>query len=537
MSDLAVETESAFEVKESEATPGMVNPFSESVQPYAFYALAVLTATNFLNYVDRQIISIVAEAVKADLHLTDAQLGFLFGTAFAVLYGVVGIAIGRISDAVSRRRLMATGLVLWSGMTAASAGAANFGQLAAARIGVGLGEATCNPCSHSLMADYFPARHRAAAMGTLLIGTFLGMGCSLLLGGVVLQHWTSVCQAFPFGGACGIASWKAAFLVVGTPGLVVAVLVATLKEPPRALKSPRMPFGTLFATEFSAAVPPFTVLNIARAGGPRALAKNLALMAVLAGAVYGLGSMTHDWAQWVAVSIGVYSVSSWAHSISLRDRPLFKLTYGCPTFALTLAGMALISCINGTVQIWAAPYVIRELGVSPSQAGIHLGLAFALSAGIGVTAGGWITDRWKRHDRRAPIWVGVIGLLGPILPLIVMMNAPSLLVFALAFFVFGTLCQCWAGGAAALVQDLALPRMRGTAAASFSLVIILTTSSLGPYTAGKISTLTGSLTTGLLSLLALAPISLLLLLMAARRLRHETEETRRERARKFGEAV
>jgi MFS family permease len=515
----------------------VVNPYAQSVRPYALYALAVLTAANFLNYVDRQIISIVAEAMKADLKLSDAQLGFLLGTAFAVLYGVVGVAIGRISDATSRTKLMASGLAFWSAMTAASGAVTNYTQLAVARVGVGFGEATCNPCGQSLVTDYFPSKNRAAAFGVLLLGTYAGMGCSLLLGGVIIQNWAVLCHIFPGVGACRVANWKAAFLVVGAPGLLLAVLVANLKEPPRPPKHRNTPFGRLALTELSAAVPPFTLVNIARVGGVKALAANLALAVGLISFTVTLGCITHDWAQWIAVSVGIYSVSSWVHALSLKDRPLFKLTFGCPAFVLSLAGMSLTSCINGTVQIWAAPYAIRKLGATPTQAGLYVGLAFAVSAGIGVIVGGWLTDLWKRRDSRAPIWMALIGLIGPMPALALMMVAPNLAVFSLGFFVFGTICQGWGGGAAALAQDLTLPRMRGTTAASFSLIIIVVTSGFGPYWAGKISTLTGSLTTGLLSLLALAPFAVILLLMAARRLRRESEETRRARARAAGEPI
>jgi MFS family permease len=516
--------------------PTVVNPFQQAVQPYAYYALALLFAANFFNYVDRQIVSIVAQSIKVGLKLTDAQLGFLLGTAFAVLYGVVGIAIGRISDAVSRTRLMAAGLALWSTMTAASGMAMNFAGLAGARIGVGIGEATANPCSHSLLADYFPARNRAGVMGAYLLGTYLGGAASLLLGGLILQQWGHLCQLLPIGGACRVANWQAAFFVAGLPGLGVALLIANLREPPRP-KSRAGSLSQLIATELSAAVPPFTLLNLFRAGGWRALWINLALIAVLVAAALSLGQVTGDWAQWVAVAIGVYSVSTWGQVLGYRDRPLFKLTFGCPTFMFALAGGALISCITGTVQIWAAPFAMRKLGMAPAQAGLYLGLAFALSAGLSVALCGMLTDRWKRRDARAPIWMALIGLLGPIPGLLVMMRAPTAGVFVAGFFAFSLLSMGWSSGFAALVQDLVLPRMRGTAAAAFSLVIILVASGIGPYWAGKISTLTGSLTTGLLSLLTLAPFAVVLLLLASRRLKHETPETRRARARAYGENI
>ena len=138
----------------------------------AWYALFILTAANALNYTDRQIVSILAQSIKADLRLDDADLGFILGTAFAVFYSVVGIAMGRISDMLSRTKVMAFGIALWSAMTALGGASTSFAMLGAARLGVGVGEAVANPCGHSLVADLFPQRNRAVALSILLTGVF-----------------------------------------------------------------------------------------------------------------------------------------------------------------------------------------------------------------------------------------------------------------------------------------------------------------------------------------------------------------------------
>ncbi|CAN7314725.1 MFS transporter [Phenylobacterium sp. LjRoot225] len=510
-------------------------PPVEPVQRYAYLALAVLTASSFLNFLDRQILSILAQGIKADLGLTDAQLGFLLGTAFAVFYAVVGIAMGRISDAVDRTRLMGAGLAVWSAMTVLGAAATSFGGLAAARIGVGIGESTANPCSHSLLSQYFPARRRAAAIGTYLAGAFLGSAAALLTGGLLLQHWGELCRSVPFGNACTVPSWKATLVIVGLPGLPLALLVASLREPPRPPRPPS-PLHRLVVREFGAAVPPFTLFTLYALGGLRALCANLVLIAVIVGAATALVQLTGDLAQWAAIALGAYSICTWGQVLKLRDLPLFRLTFGCPTFTLAMASGALIACVIGTVQAWAAPYAMRVLGMSPGSAGVSLGLIFAVGAGAAVILGGWLTDTWKRRDARAPIWVALLGLLAATPAMIAMLTAQTSTVYLVAYAAFCLVGSAWSGAFGALVQDLVLPRMRGAAASAFALVSVVIASGAGPYWAGKVSTLTGSLATGMLSIQALSPIAIIVLLLTARRLKGETEAGRRTRAEAAGEA-
>lgn len=500
---------------------------------YAYFALFVLILSNLLNYIDRQILSILAHSIREDLHLDDAQLGFLMGTSFAVFYAVVGIAMGRISDMVSRKHVMAFGLALWSLMTAMGGLAVNFATLAAARIGVGVGEATANPCSHSLLSDYFPPRNRAFALGAYLTGTHLGSALSLLLGGIFLQHWTDFCGLVPWAGACGIPPWKAALLAVGLPGIPLALLVLTLREPPREQATQGV--GRIVVTEFATALPPFTALTLYRVGGSGALARNVALVALIVGVAAGLILITGDVAQWAAIGLGIYAVSSWAQVQRYRDPPLHRLTFGCRTFMLAVLSSAVIACIGGGVHIWAAPYAIRELGVPPAQTGLALGVLFSLGAVIGVLVGGYLTDIWKRRDPRAPIFVAAISVLSGLPSVVLMMSTHTPAVFFFACFTFMLTFSLWGGGFAALVQDLVLPRMRGTAASAFSLVSIVVASGAGPYWAGKVSTLTGSLSAGLLSMQLMLPLALVLLWATARRLVSETLEGRRASAEAAGE--
>ena len=507
---------------------------SAAIPRFAWIALVVLTLANVLNYLDRQIPSILAHDIKQSMKLDDAELGFLLGTSFAVFYALVGIAMGRIADAFNRTRLLSLGLALWSLMTAAGGLASSFAGLSAARIGVGVGEATATPCANSLLSDAFPARNRATALGSYLSGTYIGTALALIVGGYVAQHWPDMCTAVPVAGACGVQGWQAALFVVAVPGLVVALAVLALREP-RRVPSPREGALRYIALELAATLPPFTLWSLQRLGGAPAVRRNLVTAgAVLIGA-YALVHWTHDVAQWSALGLGTYAILTWGQVQSFRDPPLYALTFGCRTFVIMTAGAALIACINGAVQAWSAPYVIRTLHLSTAQTGLALGLTTAFGSAIGVIGGGWLTDRWKRHDRRAPAFVAAIGALCGLPLVVALLHAQSLDAFLVFLFMHGILAACWGGAFAAQAQDLVLPRMRGAAAAAFALISIVVASGAGPYWAGKVSAVTGSLVTGLLSMQLLLPAALWLLWIGARRLRGETPEARLARAMAAGE--
>lgn len=508
----------------------------ERATPYAYYALFLLAFANMFNYVDRHIVSALAPAIKADLKLDDADIGFLLGTAFAVLYGVLGISMGRIADALSRTRLMASGLALWSVMTALSGGAMSFGAMSAARLGVGVGEATANPVSQSMLSDYFPARNRGAVLGVYLASVHLGTAIALILGGVLLKQWSSLCSTFPTG-ACDIAPWRAAFLVVGLPGLVLAVLVFFLREPPRPKAHVTKPAMQIIKQEIASAIPPFTISTLAKLGGSAAVRSNILLIMLLVFVGGGIAMLTGDRAQWIAVSIGVYSVTTWSQILKHGDSPLYKLTFGCPTFMLMMFGGALLACFVGTIATWAMPYAMRTLGGDSSKIGLALGAAQFGSAVTSVIVGGIVSDWWKKRDPRAPIWIGLIALLVPVPLLFLLLSAKTLGAYVAAYCAITLFAMSWAGPFAAEAMSLVMVRMRGAASAIFSLVMILTAAGIGPYWVGKISTISGSLTTGLYSLLAFVPAAAICLLLAARRLLGETLAGRQARARAAGEPV
>lgn len=189
-----------------------------SSRRYRRYALGLLLTIGVLAWIDRQILAILLEAIKRELSLSDTQLGLLGGIAFGLFSGVAGIPLAWLLDRVNRRNVLSACVAIWSVVTALSGAASGFAALFAARAMVGIGEAGVSPAAHSLVSDYFPPRERAAAHSVYLSYIPLGGLFGLLLGGWVNQLW----------------GWRAAFFVVGAPGLAVALLARlTLREPAR----------------------------------------------------------------------------------------------------------------------------------------------------------------------------------------------------------------------------------------------------------------------------------------------------------------
>ncbi|MBS0396741.1 MAG: MFS transporter, partial [Proteobacteria bacterium] len=156
---------------------------------YAWYVVGVLFLVYIVNFIDRQLLSILAQDVKRALAISDAQLGFLYGTAFAIFYSLFGVALGRLADSWYRVRLIALGLAVWSAMTALSGLAGSYAQLAVARVGVGVGEASASPAAYSLIGDYFRRDRRGLALAVYSSGLFVGAGLALPIGGWVAHSW------------------------------------------------------------------------------------------------------------------------------------------------------------------------------------------------------------------------------------------------------------------------------------------------------------------------------------------------------------
>lgn len=505
--------------------------------PYSWYVVGVFVLVYMFNFIDRQIMSILAEDIKADLGIGDAEIGFLYGTVFGVFYALFGIPLGRLADMWNRMRLLSIGLALWSGMTALSGFANSFAQLAAARIGVGVGEASAGPVAFSVLSDYFPKEKRATALAVYSSGLYIGAGISLFLGGLIKDQWN---LAHPGGGPLGIVGWQAAFLAVGIPGLVLAIWVSTLREPIRGLseglimpKEPK-PWPKFF-TELSSVLPPFTFFHIARYGS-RALVANLIAAAITAMVFYGLYLLVGRGAQWIALGIGVYAVATWQQSLKLRDPATWSLIWGTPAFMCLVVGVGLVAFAGYAIGFWGAPYAIRTFGIDAATAGLFLGAPGALGGFLGVIFGGRLSDWLKRRNPAGRILVGM-GTAVLTAPLIwAQFATDDITLFYVFAFLNSITGSLWVGAAAATVQDLVLPRMRGAATATYFLGTTLIGLGLGPFAVGLLSEALGDLGQANMALAGVLPIAVLLLYVVYRQL-PLAEESRMVRARAAGEDI
>jgi len=211
-----------------------IEPAHEPYPPtgYAWYVVGVLTLAYIFSFIDRQILSLMVGPIQADLGIGDKQMSLLMGASFAVFYTLFGIPLGRLADTRSRRGLIAVGIAVWSLMTAGCGLATTFLQLALLRMGVGVGEASLSPSAYSLISDYFRPERRSTAMSVYSMGIYVGSGLAFILGGFVTQLVAGQHNfGLPMIGP--VRSWQLVFFLVGLPGLLVALLLLTVREPAR----------------------------------------------------------------------------------------------------------------------------------------------------------------------------------------------------------------------------------------------------------------------------------------------------------------
>ncbi len=315
-----------------------------SLTRHTGWALALLTATYAVNFLDRQVVNILGESIKRDLGISDTQLGLLTGTAFGLFYSTLGLPIARLADHFNRVRVITVAVALWSALTAACGSAATYAQLFLCRLGVGVGEAGGTPPAQSLIADFFPQRTRTMAMAVFTLGVPIGSFLGYLLGGVIDEAW----------------GWRMAFVIAGIPGIVLAALIHfTLREPPRGMSDP--------GTHVEVALPP---LRESLSG----LFRRKSFLRLVLGGTCGI--------------FVVYVTNAWLPPFFIRVHHLSTGQVG--------AWIAL--CVVS--YVWLGPTAALIQRVSPIRSrtlagALQLSIANVIALLLGPPLIGYLSDRWS----------------------------------------------------------------------------------------------------------------------------------------------
>lgn len=407
-------------MSDTSRTPRAGAPAFSPAYRNAVLWLLVLAYT--FNFIDRTIISTIGQAIKTDLGLTDQQLGWLTGLSFALLYTTLGIPIARLAERTSRVNIMAIAIVVWSAFTALCGTATSYVQLLLYRVGVGVGEAGLSPPAHSLISDYFEPKKRASALSIYSFGIPLGSMFGAIAGGWIAEN----------------VSWQAAFMLVGVPGILVALAIKVfVKEPPRGWADAQAALDSPALTQER---PGDLGREASEAGGP------------------------ND-----APAAGAPSVLSVARRL-FGSWGMFHL----------MAGITMASFAGYGTGNYAPAYFIREFGLGLGAVGLIIGLAGGVSNGAGTLLGGFLTD-WA--GKRSVRWYALVPAIGLILaaPLYILAYTRDSWPMAVAILLIpGVLHYTYLGPTFGVVQNVMDTRMRATAAAVLLFVVNLIALGFGP---------------------------------------------------------
>jgi MFS transporter, Spinster family, sphingosine-1-phosphate transporter len=523
-----------------------------------WYALALVASAQGLSLLDRQILSILAPAIKADLKIGDAELGLLYGTLFALFYALFSLPLGRLVDGWIRTRLLAICILAWSAFAGLSAFAGGFALLAISRLGVGVGEAAAQPAANSIIFDTFPRERRGTAMAAMGIATALGLGLSMTLGGVVAGWWDG---RYP-DGAFGFSGWQAAFLIASLPGLLLAWAIYRLREPQRGaidgIVSPPDPHPFKASATVLGAVTPganwFVLWSRKASAGQWAI--NLASLAVIVVVCVAMARWAQGFSpskapplellgvlvnshmlQWFVVGFGAFVILNLFQSLKLTDRPSYKVVLS-PSLILLMVVGGLQTSINYGVMGFTPSYLVREFGLSPAETGLQFGLlAAALGVGGPVIAGplsDWLT---KRMGARGRVWLTIFSLgVSPFISFWLYAST-DVITFYWRFALYSIILTLWLPPIYSLYYDLVLPRMRGITSSIYIIVSTLLGLGMGPYFVGIVSDRNGGdRAAAITSLNVVGPAIVLILLFVLTRINRD-EATVVERARAAGEPV
>jgi MFS family permease len=406
----------------------------DEARKHRTWALGILFTVYIFNFIDRQIVNILQEDIKHDLNLNDAQLGTMTGLAFALVYCTMGIPVARIADRTSRKGVTAVALGLWSGFTALCGLATNYWTLLLARMGVGLGEAGGSPPAHAMISDLYEKEKRGRALAIYSAGLYAGTLLGYYLGGVLSDSM----------------SWRHAFMVVGIPGLIFALIVwSTVREPVRGLS------GIKPSTEKISFVESFSRLWKLKSFPFYALAT-------------GAGTFV------------TYGLGNWMPSFLQRTYGILNEETGKYVGQWSLPGVqsALGFCQTGAADCAA---------MSSTEIGIFYGTVSGVGGMIGTIYGGILADKLGQKDRRWFLWVPMWGKLIGAPLFIAAMLAPTAELSLLLYFPGITLAAMYLGPSLAITHHLVPASMRAMSSAVLFFILNILGLGTGPTVVGLIS--------------------------------------------------
>ena len=381
----------------------------------AWYVVFVLMLAYISSFIDRQILSLLVGPIKRDMKLSDTEVSLLMGFSFAIFYTLLGIPIGRLADSKSRKWIITVGIAFWSLMTALCGGVKGYSQFFLARVGVGVGEATLSPAAYSMITDYFPKEKLATALSVYSMGVYLGSGFAVLIGaalvGLTQEAHTVV---LPFFGE--IFAWQQIFIWIAAPGILLVLLMLTVKEPARKDR-----------------------LQVRNIGG------QLVDKQVSVGEV--LDYIGDNWGGFLGVALGVTFVSTFAYAS----------TYWIPTYFIRTFG-------------WSA----GKIGL------IYGSIITVFSTSGVVTGGFLADYWTKKGILAAKLRVGVWSAIGVIvgsLPFLLFDN-PNLIIGCFPVAAFAVAMPLGAGAAA--VQEIMPNQMRALASAIYFFILNFIALGFGP---------------------------------------------------------
>lgn len=376
-------------------------PYPAPGPPRRRWVLFMMFFVALFNYLDRNVLAVLLEDIKADLGASDWQMGLLSGLAFAVVFSTLAFPVARLADRTSRVAVLAAATAIWSAMTALCGLAGNCGQLLLARVGVAAGEAGGAPPAHALIAAHYPAEKRAGALAVFALGGALGTTLGYAVAGAINKAY----------------DWRTAFIAVGLPGLLVAALVLlTVRDPSQGRTSEQ----------------------------PSA----------------------------------VHAGTLWSDVSELLARR---------SFSFVVAGFAIAAIAGVGAIAWLPAFYQRMHGLDSEQAGIGLLAANGLPSMVGLLAGGVVGDALFRRDRRWAAWLPALGLAISV-PLTFGLLFASSAGASFAFMVGPALLTgLYVSPSFAVIQSLAEPRRRATAAALASFCVTMVGAGLGPFLIGALS--------------------------------------------------